>query len=430
MSAPAVEVESLWKEYAIGGQENRPDNFREMLSSALSAPFRRFLRDGAEAPSEQFWALKDINLQIKAGEVVGIIGGNGAGKSTLLKVLSRITDPTKGEARIRGRVASLLEVGTGFHPELSGRENVYLNGAILGMTRAEIGRKFDEIVAFAEIDKFLDTPVKRYSSGMYVRLAFSVAAHLDPEILIIDEVLAVGDAAFQKKCLGKMGDVGRAGRTILFVSHNMTAVSQLCSRAVSLERGAIKQSGAVSDVVSDYLGSGLREGSVEWPDRTAAPGGRRIKLTAVRVLSGGRVASAIPIDQPADIEVEFLNLVPSIRGLFVYLSLHDATGMTVLCSANTEAASLNKSGWFHEAHGAGLYRARCRIPPNFLNSIRYSVSVQVLTLDPDREEAAAAQVVAFSVHDTGVMREPSQLGPWQGQVRIPLEWHTESCGDG
>jgi lipopolysaccharide transport system ATP-binding protein len=265
---------------------------------------------------------------------------------------------------------------------------------------------------------------------MYVRLAFSVAAHLDPEILIVDEVLAVGDAAFQKKCLGKMGDVGREGRTILFVSHNMTAVSQLCSRAVSLERGGIRHSGPVAEVVNDYLGSGLREGSVEWTDRAAAPGNKRIKLTAVRILSGGRITSTIPIDEPADIEVEFLNLVQELRGLYVYLSLHDATGTTVLCSANTEAASLNKSAWFHESHAAGLYRARCRIPANFLNSTRYSVSVQIQTLDPHQEEAAAAQVVAFSVHDTGVMREPGQLGPWQGQVRVPLAWHTESCGDG
>ena len=232
------------------------------------------------------WALRDVSFEVKRGEVVGIIGRNGAGKSTLLKILSRITEPTAGSAKIHGRVGSLLEVGTGFHPELTGRENIYLNGAILGMRRAEIERKFDEIVAFAEIERFLDTPVKRYSSGMYVRLAFAVAAHLEPEILLVDEVLAVGDAQFQKKCLGKMGDVAKEGRTVLFVSHNMVAVQTLCQRAFWLDSGQLKAQGEVGTIVTTYLRAGLAEDDVTervWPDIATAPGNETVRLHRISV---------------------------------------------------------------------------------------------------------------------------------------------------
>lgn len=261
---PAIKVQNLGKEYVIGSKEKGNETFREMLVSSLSAPFRRFTQSkGQSQQEERFWALKDVSFEIQPGEVVGIIGRNGAGKSTLLKILSRITEPTQGQINIRGRVSSLLEVGTGFHPELTGRENVFLNGAILGMSRAEITRKFDEIVAFAEIDKFLDTPVKRYSSGMYVRLAFAVAAHLEPEILIVDEVLAVGDAQFQKKCLGKMEDVGKEGRTVLFVSHNMAAISRLCSRCVYLEHGQVVNIGDTSAVMESYITAGFSHQNAE-----------------------------------------------------------------------------------------------------------------------------------------------------------------------
>lgn len=249
-----IRVSGLGKEYIIGGREKGNETFREMLTSSLLAPFRRLRKlKGEVAQEERFWALKDVSFEVQRGEVVGIIGRNGAGKSTLLKILSRITEPTEGEVEIRGRVASLLEVGTGFHPELTGRENIYLNGAILGMSRAEIARKFDEIVAFAEVEKFLDTPVKRYSSGMYVRLAFAVAAHLEPEILIVDEVLAVGDGAFQRKCMGKMEEVARQNRTVLFVSHNLDAIRQLCSQGLLLENGRIKSFGQITDVAESYL---------------------------------------------------------------------------------------------------------------------------------------------------------------------------------
>lgn len=257
MSDTVISVENLSKRYIIGHQRDQRDGLRHRVEDAFRNPFRWFRRSLAakarSATKEEFWALKDVSFQIKQGEAVGIIGRNGAGKSTLLKILSRITEPTTGRVKLKGRVASLLEVGTGFHQELTGRENIFLNGAILGMSRVEIKRKFDEIVAFSEVEKFLDTPVKRYSSGMYVRLAFAVAAHLEPEILIVDEVLAVGDAQFQKKCLGKMGQVAKGGRTVLFVSHNMPAVQALCSEAIYLKGGNLQSTGEVGPMVQQYL---------------------------------------------------------------------------------------------------------------------------------------------------------------------------------
>src|SRR5437667_12687586 len=272
MSDIAIRVENLSKRYEIGAAKRRHDTLRDQLADGLKALFRN--NGQPRQRKESIWALKDVSFEIKHGEVVGFIGRNGAGKSTLLKILSRITAPTAGHAEVRGRVGSLLEVGTGFHGELTGRENIYLNGAILGMKNAEIDRNFDAIVAFAEIDKFLDTPVKHYSSGMYVRLAFAVAAHLEPEILIVDEVLAVGDAAFQKKCLGKMGDVAKEGRTVLFVSHNMVAVTQLCRNAIHLQNGRVVDSGPAANVVNRYLASGQSDAATvdlrDFPTRTGS----------------------------------------------------------------------------------------------------------------------------------------------------------------
>ncbi|NLF14863.1 MAG: ATP-binding cassette domain-containing protein [Anaerolineaceae bacterium] len=268
MSVTAISIEDVSKLYHIGSLQHQHNTMRDALVDGVQSLLQRLRRNGALSSSEDtIWALKDVSFEVGCGEVVGIIGRNGAGKSTLLKILSRVTEPTEGRAVIHGRVGSLLEVGTGFHPELSGRENIYLNGAILGMKRAEIVRKFDEIVAFAEIDKFIDTPVKRYSSGMYVRLAFAVAAHLEPEILLVDEVLAVGDATFQKKCLGKMDDVATAGRTVLFVSHNMSAVQRLCARSVMLDGGRVVAEGPTPDVVAEYLAVSTYTASPEgWVD--------------------------------------------------------------------------------------------------------------------------------------------------------------------
>jgi lipopolysaccharide transport system ATP-binding protein len=254
MTFPAVKVEGIGKLYDLGKSRGQADSLRTAITNMATAPFRRLSGRSSSEPVEEFWALRDVNFEVKQGEVVGIIGRNGAGKSTLLKILSRIVEPTVGRAVMRGRVASLLEVGTGFHPELTGRENIYLNGSILGMRKREIAQKFDEIVEFAEVEKFLDTPVKRYSSGMYVRLAFAVAAHLEPEILIVDEVLAVGDTEFQKKCIGKMKDISQGGeRTVLFVSHNMGAVRALCTSGVYLANGTVKTQGDVETVIGEYL---------------------------------------------------------------------------------------------------------------------------------------------------------------------------------
>ncbi len=298
MSESIISVENLSKCYKIGRQANQGDGLRHILEQAVRAPFS-WLKPEARAQratTEDFWAVKDLSVEIKRGEMVGIIGRNGAGKSTFLKLLSRITEPTTGSIKLRGRVASLLEVGTGFHPELTGRENIFLNGAILGMSRVEIKNKFDEIVAFAEIDKFLDTPVKRYSSGMYVRLAFAVAAHLEPEILIVDEVLAVGDAEFQKKCLGKMEDVSaKDGRTVILVSHQMPAIQNLCTRCIMMDKGRLIMQGSTDDVVNSYMTKGTalaNEGLVDREDR-AGKGDARITSIDLRDKDGNIMSEAI-----------------------------------------------------------------------------------------------------------------------------------------
>jgi len=283
MTDTAVRVENLSKRYRIGGPQARYKTIRETLVDMAAAPVRRLRTLGQPSPeNETIWALKDVSFDVKRGEVMGIIGRNGAGKTTLLRILSHITEPTEGYAEIKGRVGSLLEVGTGFHPELTGRENIYLNGAILGMKRAEIDQKFDEIVAFSEIEKFLDTPVKRYSSGMYVRLAFSVAAHLEPEILLVDEVLAVGDAAFQKKCLGKMEGVASEGRTVLFVSHRMEAIEALCHSAVLLDAGCLVVAGKAHSIVEHYLKTTTGEArTIEVGDRLDRTGTGEYRFTRV-----------------------------------------------------------------------------------------------------------------------------------------------------
>jgi lipopolysaccharide transport system ATP-binding protein len=319
MSDVAIRVEGLSKKYQLGGYAQPYNTLRASLVDVAAAPLRAASRltrrpgtEGEGGRRPEFWALKDVSFDVRQGEVLGIIGRNGAGKSTLLKLLSQITAPTKGCIKMKGRVASLLEVGTGFHPDLTGRENVFLNGAILGMARADITRKFDEIVAFAEVEKFIDTPVKHYSSGMYLRLAFAVAAHLEPEILVVDEVLAVGDAAFQKKCLGTMGSVAHAGRTVLFVSHNMPAIRSLCHRAILLQAGRQAMSGSATSVVASYLAAGAEAPSERvWRDVQAAPGNAKARVHAVRVRdANGDLAMQIAIDSEMTIEVEYWTLVP------------------------------------------------------------------------------------------------------------------------
>ncbi|MCB0255128.1 MAG: ABC transporter ATP-binding protein, partial [Anaerolineae bacterium] len=351
------------------------------------------------------------------GEVVGIIGRNGAGKSTLLKILCQITEPTRGRAEIHGRVGSLLEVGTGFHPELTGRENIFMNGAILGMRRSEVVRKFDEIVAFAEIERFLDTPVKRYSSGMYVRLAFAVAAHLEPEILLVDEVLAVGDAQFQRKCLGKMGDVSREGRTVLFVSHNMTAVQGLCQRGIWIASGSVQSSGPVTDVVAHYLGSQasgiLRQ---EWDDRATAPGNEKVRLHLAQISRDtdhldASVGREINVHTSILLTFEFWNLRPDTH-LNLSLNLFTSEGIRVFNSASPA-----------QMYACGLIRGTCRVPGDLLNDGLYRVEIMIVE-DEARVIYYHPDVLVFEVADTE--RETSYHGKWQGIVRPKILWTIES----
>jgi lipopolysaccharide transport system ATP-binding protein len=370
----AIRVEGLCKEYVIGGRESASRTFRESITDAIGVPLRRLRGIGRKPPPEErFWALDQVSLDVEHGEVVGIIGNNGAGKSTLLRVLARITAPTKGRVEIRGRVASLLEVGTGFHPELTGRENIYLNGVILGMSRAEIARKFDEIVAFAEVEKFLDTPVKRYSSGMCVRLAFAVAAHLDPEILVVDEVLAVGDVEFQKKCLGKMRDVAmQEHRTVLFVSHNLQAVQALCGRAILLKSGRIAVEGATRSVVAAYQAQvGPSNGERVW-SLESAPGNADVKLTAVRVLSPeGQLSAAFSTEQDVCVELDFVARSEG-ASLCVGFELANYEGLTVFRTYQTD---LPLEHW--PSIRKGHNRWRCTISKALLNDGEYVVNPRI-----------------------------------------------------
>jgi len=378
MSDTVITVEGLSKLYRIGSCQNDYKTLRDAVADAFTTPFRR-LRKRAETKglegnpnlsANTIWALKDVSFEIKRGEVVGIIGRNGAGKSTLLKILSRITEPTEGRAKIHGRVGSLLEVGTGFHPELTGRENIYLNGAILGMRKAEIARKFDEMVAFAEVEKFIDTPVKHYSTGMYLRLAFAVAAHLEPEILLVDEVLAVGDAQFQKKCLGKMRDVAKEGRTVLFVSHQMGAVKSLCSRAIQIANGSIAKDGDAQAVITHYLGDASEIPSPELicNAENKRLGNYQVKLISIRILdSHGKIQSVFQSSQPILIDLEF-ELYHKSHSLFVGFALLDKQGVLLLQSCHNHG---RRPEW--PQVGIGLNHLRCTIPSGMLNTGLYYV---------------------------------------------------------
>ena len=371
--------------------------------------------------SNSIWALKDVSFEVKQGEVLGIIGRNGAGKSTLLKMLSRITEPTSGRIEINGRVSSLLEVGTGFHGELTGRENVYLNGTILGMKRAEIAKKFDEIVAFAEVEQFIDTPVKHYSSGMYLRLAFAVAAHLEPEILIVDEVLAVGDADFQKKCLGKMSSVADQGRTIFFVSHNMPAITRLCKRVLYMDEGHLRLDGATHDVVKAYLHSGLGTmSSREWLDFTKAPKGEIVRLWAVRVRTeDGRCTDNIDIRKPVGIEMEYEVLKPGFK-LRSSIGVHNDEGVHAFEAIESD------SEWRKRVRQPGRYLITAWIPGNFLAEGTMVVDVGFGTVEPSTLQFIERQAVAFHVVDScdGDSARVDYAGPLSGVVRPLLKWNT------
>jgi lipopolysaccharide transport system ATP-binding protein len=418
MSTAIIQVENLGKRYRTGVREGY-GTLRDAIASAAKAPMRILRDHSRKSTSKQFWALKNVTFEVAQGAVVGIIGRNGAGKSTLLKVLTRVTYPTAGRAEIRGKIGCLLEVGTGFHPELTGRENIYLNGAVLGMKKTEIQQKFDEIVQFAEIGQFLDTPVKRYSSGMYMRLAFAIAAHLEPEILVVDEVLAVGDAAFQKKCLGKIGKFAKEGRTVLFVSHNMVAIQSLCDRVIWLDQGQLMAEGSPAPVVSNYLHSSVSSLTEQvWNVAETAPGNEKIRIRRVCVRpEGGEPSDPISMRTPVVLEFDFWNLVQGAH-LDPNFQLISDQGIVVFASNPTD-----QSGWHGKPYPVGLFRSRCHIPGDLLKPGRYSILL-TLTRDDYHIVYQEDNVLVFDVQDSVELRR-RWYGEMVGTVRPLLKWTTE-----
>ena len=432
-SNTAITVENISKCYRLGVKEDIHDTFGHTLLDCLKSPIKNYRKyrslynfddihpDQDNLPPDIVWALKSVSFEVKKGEVVGIIGVNGAGKSTLLKILSKITAPTGGRVTIRGRISSLLEVGTGFHPELTGRDNVYLNGTILGMRKREIDRKFDEIVDFSGIEKFIDTPVKRYSSGMKVRLAFAVAAHLEPEILLIDEVLAVGDASFQKKCMDKMKDVGQQGRTVLFVSHNMQAVTRLCPRTILLNGGRVQTDDSSHRVVSAYMQAMVAtNGERVWHDCGTAPGDEIIRLRSVRVKTKeGQVTDVIDIKSPVGIEMEYEVLQPGYELLVYY---------HVIFESGVEAFESNDNDpmWRKKPRPVGRYVSTSWIPGNLLSEGMYFIGPAIRTRNPEIRRVRVDDAVAFqvieSLDENSARVDMSKLA---GVVRPLLKWGTQ-----
>ncbi len=418
MSDLAIRVENLGKEYRIGGKRERYKALRDTIADSVAAPLRRIgklLRGqaaGAADMDEVIWSLRNVSFEVKRGDVVGVIGRNGAGKSTLLKVLSRITEPTEGYADIYGRVGSLLEVGTGFHPELTGHENIYLNGAILGMKRGEIDRKYDEIVTFAEVEKFIDTPVKHFSSGMYLRLAFAVAAHMEPDILLVDEVLAVGDAAFQKKCLGKMGEVAKEGRTVLFVSHNMGAIANLCHNALLLNDGQITHTGPSAEVISQYLDMITERDSgevllVRTPNDAY--------FTRVAILEAtGQITQSIEVMSDFKIHFEYEIMRP-IAGLEVSFSLFDRYGSIIFYTGLSKSKTVRNLD-----HEPGHYIVEVHIPKNFLAPGIYSIAI-ALHQPNIRFFDQRDHVIGFSVVETG-SEDYKYAGQGLGSILVQFDW--------
>ncbi|MBN1517184.1 ABC transporter ATP-binding protein [Candidatus Sumerlaeota bacterium] len=420
----AIHVENLGKRYRLGMTVDLKRDFRDTIK-ALPRMFRRSIAEKQNG-EDYFWALRDINFEVKRGEAIGIIGRNGAGKSTLLKILSRITTPTEGRAEIHGRVGSLLEVGTGFNPELSGKENIYLNGSILGMTKREIDAKFDEIVDFAGTEKFLDTPLKRYSSGMRVRLGFSVAAHLEPEILIVDEVLSVGDTEFQKKCMGKMHNIATGGRTIFFVSHNLASIERLCERVMLLDQGNLITQGDPTAVIEEYRRNGeKRKSEIVWDDPKSAPGNDIARLKAVRAYDDkGQVRSEYKVNEDLYLELEFWSLSGDVRldsGFYLYTD----SGELLL-----SAMDLQNEKWRHKPRPQGLHKTRCLIPKNLLTEGGLSVSAFVVTAHKEMHlfERDVVELNIIDHFDEGSARGDYKHKWPHCAVRPLLQWEFEYNG--
>jgi homopolymeric O-antigen transport system ATP-binding protein len=413
---PLIEVKNISKTFRIRHEKLHYLSLRESLVTF----FKR-----NPVTSEDFYALSDVSFNVHAGESIGIIGRNGAGKSTLLKILSRITPPTSGKIIARGRMASLLEVGTGFHPELTGRENIFLNGSILGMSRKEIQKNFDAIVDFAETEKFLDTPLKQYSSGMQLRLAFAVAAFLENEILIIDEVLAVGDAEFQKKCMGKMKDISSRGRTVLFVSHNIGAVKSLCSRAIILKDGKVLMQGETGKVTNEYLNESFTEAGVkDWRNDIAnAPGNDSFKIVRLELVNHNNLTAEHDIAYETILNINYINLVPG-KKYQVSVHLMDNNDNMVLAGLNAPSASLNADKYYSQPYEAGEYQTQVKLPANFLNEGNYYFNVIVSSDYFNTNDIFLNRILSFSTHDSGTMKNDFRAGTWGGVVRPKLFWNT------
>ncbi len=411
-NAFALRCEGIGKRFQIGRKEHYR-TLRDTLAEMVRAPFRR-LRSGADKNLE-LWALKDVSLEVRRGEVLGIIGRNGSGKSTLLKILSRVTKPTEGQAEIRGRVGTLLEVGAGFHSELTGRENIYLNGSILGMRRSEISRKFEEIVEFAECGRLLDTPMKHYSSGMYVRLGFAVAAHLETEILLVDEVLAVGDAGFQKKCLGKIGDAAHDGRTVLFVSHNLLAIDSLCTRAICLHDGKAVMEGPPGVVTSRYLKNWLPAfKEVVYHDIESAPGNELIRLHRARVRpQHGEIHDQITVRTPFAVEFEYWKFTAN-TSLDLGVEVFNEYGINVFTTGKLGAPP----------EPAGLLRSSFLVPADLMNNGTYRIHL-IVFLGGSIALIDWEDIVTFEVHDAASELRGAYHDFWPGTVRPNLEWNTK-----
>lgn len=434
----AIKVENISKLYRLGMKEKIHDSLGSTIIDFIKSPisnfntyrslydFRDVQRNDDQNSEDILWALKDVSFQVKPGEVIGIIGRNGAGKSTLLKVLSKITTPTSGRAKVFGRISSLLEVGTGFHPELTGRENVFLNGTILGMRKKEVAQKFDQIVDFAGVEKFIDTPVKRYSSGMKVRLGFAVAAHLEPDILIIDEVLAVGDAEFQRKCLNKMEDVGKTGRTVLFVSHNMAAVTRLCERSLLIEKGKVIADGRSDDIVKDYLCSDLGTSAArEWDDIETAPGGESARLRAVKVRSkDGRISDTLDIRKPFTIEMEY-DLLQADLTLMPIFEFKNEAGVKIFVTIDQDKT------WKRRARPKGRYISTVCIPGNLLAEGMIAPNCVLMSANNDSVLFSETNPVMFMIVDSqdGDSARGDYTRSIPGVVRPLLEWTTEYFPD-
>ena len=423
-----IKIEKLSKEYrlgTIGYGTLREDlqgwwarlNGRRDPNTIIGSNINKNLNEN------RILALDNINLEISEGDRIGIIGKNGAGKSTLLKILSRITTPTVGSAKIRGRVASLLEVGTGFHPELTGRENIYLNGTIYGMTKREIDGKLDEIIEFSGISKYIDTPVKRYSSGMHVRLGFAVAAYLEPEILLVDEILAVGDAEFQKKCLGKMKNIGSQGKTVIFVSHNMNAVESLCDKVIVLVKGKLKFIGNQKEAIQYYTENALEDvrGEVSWKRKEDAPGDDRVRLKAIRIISDGVINANPDVDQEIKVEIEYWNTQPGKR--WVGFWLVDSLGYPIVTPSNSTDYTTKPDVWFDKTYPIGLFRSTCIIPKSLLNPGQFSINLHINGSSVIDNIISEINILHFNIIEK-VNNNKFSFSKTTGAIRPRLDWNT------